>query len=161
MRNKTSTNLILKIMSNTLERLIDLRNFIINNPKSASGTWHVKTSCDKQAGEILKKHKIVANKGSNRRPFWEWLAGTPNYKTAERVDQLRKVKYAPKEKTDVEIKSNKMEFAEVLYGMKIDLNDNISFQIQRNAARIYRRDNGVAADFDNVNVFNKVLSLLK
>lgn len=148
-------------MSNTLEKLIDLRNFIIKNPKKASGIWHFKTSCDQKAVKILKKHKLVDNKGTNRSPFWQWVSGIPNYKTAQRVDELRNAKYVPKAKEKVEIKSNKLEFAEILYGMKIDLNDNISFQVQRNTARIYRKDNGATVDFDSVSVFNKVLSLLK
>lgn len=148
-------------MSNTLEKLIDLRNFIIKNPKHASTKWHFKTSCDKKAVSILKKHKLVDNKGTNRAPFWQWVSGIPNYKTAQRVDELRNKKYVAKSKDKVEIKSKKVEFAEILYGMKIDLNDNISFQVQRESARIYRKDNGASVDFDSVNVFNKVLSLLK
>mgnify|MGYP000220873333 CR=1 FL=1 len=154
-------------MSKTLEKLIDLRNFIVKNPKSPSTKWHKKTSCDVSAILTLKKHNIVVNKGSARKPMWEWAGVIPNYKTAERIDELRKVNYANrveqygKKKEAVKIKTNKLEFADILYGMKIDLNDNITFQVQRDSARIYRKDNGVAVDFNNINVFNKVLSLLK
>jgi hypothetical protein len=151
-------------MSNTLEKLIDLRNFIVKNPTKASAKWHKFTSCDKPAILLLKKHNIVVNRASNRKPKWEWTGVIPNYKTAQRVDELRKVHYADKKErwgNTPEIKTAKLEFADVLYGMKIDLNDNITFQVQRDSARIYRKDNGVAADFDNINVFNKVLSLLK
>lgn len=154
-------------MSKTLEKLIDLRNFIVKNPKSASTKWHNLTSCDKPAILMLKKHKIVVNIGSARKPLWEWAGAIPNYKTAQRVDELRKVVYDRKielygkKKEAVEIKTNKLEFADILYGMKIDINDNIAFQVRRESARIYRKDNGAAVDFDNVNVFSKVLSLLR
>jgi hypothetical protein len=154
-------------MSNTLEKLIDLRNFICNNPGYSSTKWHKKTSCDYPAILVLKKHGIVVNKGTRRAPLWEWTGAIPNYKTAQRVDELKKVSYQRNKLTKKEVKETKeitykkMEFADILYGLKIDLNDNISFKVQRDSGRIYRRDNGVFIDFDNINVFNKVLSLLK
>jgi hypothetical protein len=148
-------------MNTTLNRLIELKKFIDNNPKFKSTDWHNVTICDYQTISMLKKHNIVKNMGVSSRPYWKWDSFIPNIKMAERVE-LEKQKYFYPNKVKAEVKVEvKQEFSDVLFGLEINLNDNISFIVQRSNAKVFRKDNGTVVDFDNINVFKSVLSLLK
>ena len=154
-------------MKNTLEKLIDLRNFINNKPSFPSTKWHKETTCDYQTITILKKNRIVKNMGAESKPHWVWSEIIPNVKMAQRVETEKKRHFGKykssyvKKKDRVVVKQQSNDFADVLYGLRIDLSDNISFTVNRNNAMIARKDNGAQVEFDNINVFKSVLSLLK
>lgn len=141
-------------MNKTLNRLIELKKFIDNNPNAKSTKWHKDTVADYGSIVVLKKNAIVKNFGSNNKPVWKWNSIIPNLMMAEKVEAEKKKLFAP-------TKAKTRDFSDLLFGIEINLRDDIFFTVQRDSARIVRKDKGIVFELKDPSMFETILSLLK
>lgn len=154
----------------TLLRLIELKNFVENNPTFSSVKWHKKLTITSSEISVLKQNKMVINQGSDRKPQWVWNAPIPNSVMAAELDkrrkqyikryiinQNRKKKVAPKQ---VSVKpSLKRSFLSVLENVDIRINDHITARVDVKKAVISR--GSFSMEVSDPEMFSNILKLVK
>ena len=147
----------------TLKNLIELKNFVEKNPTFSSAKWHKLLGVRYSDCIVLKKNKIILNKGSKLRPQWVWNAPIPNSAMADELQKrvlsfTRAIKKKNPNKTQPKQTETK-SFLRVLEGFDIRINEYISARVTDNSA-VIKRD-GFSMEIKDPEIFSNIIKLVK
>ena len=144
----------------TLNKLIELKNFIDNNPNFSSTKWYKELGITYSQCIILKKNKMIINQASRMKPHWIWVAPMPNAKMANELNN-RVTKYirAFNQKARAPKTENAKSFFSVLEGIDIRISDYVSARVTSNGAVIKRGD--FSLKVQDPELFSNIIKLVK
>jgi len=147
----------------TLSNLLELKDFVEQNPRYPSTMWHRKIKITALGVQIIKKNKLVVNNGTDNQPYWEWTAPIPNRLMAKAFDERCK------RRTDTMVEktrarralkkpSETKSFLSVLEGLDIRINDHITARVNKKGAVIKRE--GFSMVVNDPQVFSNIIKLI-
>lgn len=142
----------------TLKNLIELKNYLDNNPKAPSSKWHKITGIRYTDIVILKENNMVKNKGNKVKPFWVWNAPMPNHSMANELKK-RVLSYTRKINNKTPKEQKTTSFFSALEGIDIRISDYVSARVTSNGAVIKRGDFSI--NVEDPELFSNIIKLVK